>query len=70
MKANSLMKKSIALDEIYAQIEQSNERGQFKHFIPHFIYISDDVRLQLQNDGFKAYYGEWFANDSGLVIEW
>jgi hypothetical protein len=48
-----------------------NSAGQFKHAIPHFIYVSDEVKLKLMADGFKVYIGNWGGfSPNDLIIEW
>jgi hypothetical protein len=73
MKANNLTKTSITAEEIYEGIDSQlkNNPSCFKHYIPHFLYVSDEVKLQLIDDGFKVYKGAWdgIQND-GLIIEW
>ena len=52
-------------------IEEANSRGEFKTFLPHFVNINNNIMLQLMDEGFKVYYGEWGANmGSCLIIEW
>ena len=71
MKADSLVKKSVTLENIYKSIEDDNGRGSFKHFIPHGLYVSDEVKLQLMADGFKVYVGDWDGVMlNALIIEW
>lgn len=70
MKAKELIKKPREIEEIYQQIENDNKNGFYKSFIPHWINISDEVKLALMKDGFKVYEGEWMRGDYGLIIEW
>ena len=71
MKASDLKKKSIDIESIYKEIESMNSAGQFKHVIPHFIYVSDEVKLKLMADGFKVYIGNWSNfSPNDLIIEW
>lgn len=73
MKSHQLKKVSLTLDEIYECIKKDTEHGKnvFKHQIPHWVYVSDEVKLQLISDGFKVYIGNWdgILNNS-LIIEW
>ena len=71
MKANELKKQTEVIDNIYKAISEANSNGNFKHFIPHWVYVSDEIILQLINDGFKVYKGEWdgIMKDC-LIIEW
>jgi len=71
MKANSLVKKSVKIEDVYSSIETANEYGGFKHFIPSNLYVSDEVRLKLMADGFKVYIGDWDGVMLNvLIIEW
>jgi len=70
MKAKDLVKISEVVENIYKQISEANSNGQFKYFIPHFVYVSDEVKLQLMKDGYKVYEGQWDNIMSGLIIEW
>lgn len=73
MKSHELKKVSLTLEEIYKDIKYSAEhsKNSFKHQIPHWIYVSDEVKSQLISDGFKVYIGNWdgILNNS-LIIEW
>lgn len=73
IKATDLVKKSISTEQIYRNIQTmvNSNPEQYKHFIPNNIYVSDEVRLQLLNDGFKVYRGDWdgIMKDC-LIIEW
>jgi hypothetical protein len=72
MKATDFIKKSQSSKEIYEEIEKMIEHNpnHFKFFIPHFIYVSNDVQVELLKMGFKITHGEWFRGDTGLIIEW
>ena len=70
MKATDLTKTSPSLDDIYQEIRTANERHEYKLFYPHWRYISDECKLELINNGFKVYQGEWLHGDYGLIIEW
>ena len=71
MKAKHLRKQSEAIENIYKQISEANAHGQFKHFIPHFIYVSEEVKSQLIEDGYKVYKGDWDGHMTNcLIIEW
>lgn len=71
MKASSLKKETEVIENIYKAISESNANGRFKHFIPHDVYVSDEVRLQLIDDGFKVYKGDWDGVMTNcLIIEW
>lgn len=70
MEAKSLAKTSPSLDDIYANIECANKRHEYKVYYPHFIYFSDELKLELIRKGFKVYLGEWFHGDMGYIIEW
>ena len=71
MKAQELKKESEVIENIYKSISEANSRGAFKHAIPHYIYVSDKVKLQLIEDGFKVYKGDWDSiMINSLIIEW
>lgn len=70
MKARELEKHSPALDQIYIDIEAANKRNEYKIFYPHWVYFSDECKLELIRQGFKVYQGEWLHGDHGLIIEW
>lgn len=70
MRANELLKFSPSLEQIYNRIKEANENGEYKIFYPHFIYFSDECKLELIKQGFKVYQGEWIRGDYGLIIEW
>jgi len=72
MKAKELIKRSQTAQQIFEEISKMNENNpnHYKHFIPHFIYVSNDVQVELSMMGFKLTHGEWFRGDIGLIIEW
>ena len=70
MKAIELEKHSPSLDQIYKSIEEANKRNEYKIFFPHWVYFSDECKLELMRQGFKVYQGEWLHGDCGLIIEW
>ncbi len=70
MRANNLIKKPIDLKKIYKDIEDANNRNEYRYFINPFIYISDEVKLELLNNGFKVYSSKDFNGLEGLVVEW
>lgn len=71
MKASSLKKESEVIENIYEAISQANAEGRFKYFIPHDVYVSDEVRLQLIEDGYKVCRGDWNGIMTNcLIIEW
>lgn len=70
MKARELEKNSPSLDLLYESIEEANKRNEYKIFFPHWVYFSDECKLELMRQGFKVYQGEWLRGDYGLIIEW
>lgn len=70
MKATEATKKSVTLEQIDNNIKSAIENNHFKVFYPHFIYVSDEVKLSLIKNGFKVYEGTWMYSDMGLIIEW
>ena len=43
MKADELKKVSEVIENIYGVISEANSNGRFKCFIPHDVYVSDEV---------------------------
>lgn len=70
MKSKEVITKEKSINEIYEQISRDSDSGWFKSFIPHFVFVSIETRMQLIQDGFKVYEGEWLRGDYGLIIEW
>jgi len=71
MRANELKKESISIEDIYEAICNANTFKQYKHFIPHHIYVSEQVKLRLIEDGFKVYKSDWDGvTKECLIIEW
>lgn len=70
MKASDLVKKEMTIKDLYESIQMSNEQGSFKYFIPHYMYVSENTKLKLIEDGFKVCSGSWIGGDEGLIIEW
>lgn len=69
--ASDIVKKSVSVEDIKKDISRAvGGSSVYKLFYPHWIYISDEVRLELMRDGFKVYTGEWMRGDIGLIIEW
>lgn len=58
MKARELEKNSPSLDLIYNAIKEANKRNEYKIFFPHWVYLSDECKLELMRQGFKLYQGE------------
>jgi len=59
------------IEKIYKRISDANSNNEFKTFIPHFIYVTDEVRLQLVENGFKVCKGSWDGVITDcLIIEW
>ncbi len=70
MKAKDLTKVPETIEDICAQISDANANKWFKCFIPHFIYVTNETKLQLMKEGFKVYEGKWDETRFGLIIEW
>ena len=71
MKAEHLKKQSEVIEHIYKRISEANANGEFKIFIPHFVYVEEKVKLQLIDDGYKIYKGQWDGVIiDALIIEW
>jgi len=71
LKAKDLVKKEMDLKLIYERIKDGNEYGAYKIFIPHDRYFSEKAKLELMENGFKVYKGDWdgIAKDV-YIIEW
>ena len=71
MKANELKKISVKLDTIFTDIVAANTSNAFKIHYPHFIFVADNIRLELINLGYKVYIGDWDGiMKNALIIEW
>lgn len=71
MKASHLKKQSEVIENIYQSISRENQNGNFKHFIPHFVYVSEQVKSELIENGYKVYRGDWDGIiTNALIIEW
>lgn len=71
MKAKELIKKETDLKAIYEQIESTNNYGCFKIFIPHDRRFSEKSKLELIENGFKVYRGDWDGVMTNVfIIEW
>lgn len=71
MKAKDLIKKEIDLKVIYENIKSQNEYGCFKIFIPNDRYFSEKSKLELIENGFKVYKGDWDGVMKDVyIIEW
>ena len=71
MKASDLKKTSQTIESIYKKISEANSLGDFKIFIPHFIFIEENLKIKLIEDGFKIYKDDWDGIITNcLIIEW
>ena len=71
MKASELKKESEVIENISKYISEANAHGRFKCYIPHDVYVNESVKLQLIEDGFKVYKGDWDGMMTNcLIIEW
>jgi hypothetical protein len=71
LKAKDLLKKETDLKPIYEMIKNQNEYGAFKTFFPHDRYFSEKARLELMENGFKVYKGDWDGIMKDVyIIEW
>lgn len=73
MKASELKKVSITIEEVYEEIQNTvkHSPNHFKHFIPHFVYISEDVKDNLMRNGFDLTIGDWDREMKDcLIIKW
>lgn len=72
MEAAQITKRTITAEQIVKEIRTSSEQNpaHFKHFIPHFLYVSNQVQVELSMMGFKLMHGEWSRGEKGLIIEW
>jgi len=70
-KASSLIKKELDITSIYQRIKEENDYGNFKIFIHHNIYFSENQLLEFINNGFKVYKGDWDGVMRDVwIIEW
>jgi len=68
-------KVSLTISEVEKRIDEvesgKNENGVFKIFYPHWVYVSDDIKLQLMKYGYKVYTDNWDGiMINALIIEW
>ena len=73
MKAENLEKRPIQIDVLYKQIERKNESGCFKHGVAGCLFVSDEMKFKLIEDGFKLSYGHYDNLGEvgyGMIIEW
>jgi len=71
LRAKDLIKKDNTLEFIYKNIKQQNEYGSYKVFIPHDKYFSEKSKLELMENGFKVYKGDWDGIMKDVyIIEW
>ena len=72
MKASELTKRSKTVEEIIEDIKVTIKSNpcQYKYFLPHWIYVSNEVQVELSMLGFKMTHGATFNMDYGLIIEW
>lgn len=68
-KAEQIVKRTITAEQIIEEIKDLYPT-HFKYFIPHFLYVSNQVQVELSMMGFKVTYGEWSKGEKGLIIEW
>jgi hypothetical protein len=75
-KSNSFNAKDLTitefpLGEIYDIIKNVNEQGMVKTFIPHYKYVPNKSIMNLIQNGFHVYKGNWDANNKGcFIIVW
>lgn len=73
--AQSRLKTSLTLKEVEKRMDEvensEHEKGVHKIFYPHFVYFSDELKLELMKYGYKVYKGSWdgVINDA-IIIEW
>lgn len=71
MKASEIKKESKSIESIYDEINGANSSGQFKHFIPHFVYVEESTIMKLIDNGFKVHKGNWdIYLINCWIIEW
>lgn len=73
--AQSRVKNSLTIKEVEKRMDEvennPNEKGVFKIFYPHFIYVSDELKIELIQYGYKVYIGDWDGiMTNALIIEW
>ena len=70
LKAKDLVKKDTVLDDIYDSIFHANKAGYFKVFIPSHRYLTIETQIELMENGFKVYKGDWDVMKDVYIIEW
>jgi len=71
MKAKDIIKNSVKIETIYENIKRTNESNQYKIFYPNSVFIDENIKLKLIEDGFKVYKGDWDKIiPDALIIEW
>lgn len=73
MKANELKKQSITVEKIYEEISEMNKNNPeiYKKLIPNFIYVSEEVKTKLMQDGFDLTIGDSDGQMKNcLIIKW
>ena len=71
LKAKDLVKVDKTLEKIYDNIKQENEYGNYKIFIHANRYFSEKSKLELIENGFKVYKGDWDGVMKDVyIIEW
>jgi len=70
MRADTLIKKSQTIEEIYESIKMQNEHGNFKMSFPNSMYVSDEIKLELMREGYKVSIGDIGMGSKDLIIEW
>ena len=70
MKAEDLKKKERSIESIHKEIQDANERGDYRILCHPHQYISNSTVLQLISDGFKCYYVKDYLGLEALIIEW
>lgn len=73
MKASELIKQSLTAKQIYEEIinRTQDQKGVFKIFFPHWVYIAPHVIQELIQNGFKISISDWDGvMIDATIIEW
>lgn len=74
MIARTLIKKEDTentFDGLIERIKDANDNGRYAIFVSKFMYISNETKKRLLDEGFKVYTGDWDGVMKDItIIEW
>lgn len=62
--------KLLTIEEVFKWIESAAKAGHNKYFIPHMMYVPDDIKLKLGVLGYKIYHRTDSIGMDCIIIEW